>query len=164
MVNYQNSEELMHYGVKGMKWGVHRASKQLAKATTTKERDAAIAKLNKHRGKASAKVEKLEKQHVQLEKDVNRHITKNDTKAAEIKAKAAQVRKKAYGRFTSQDRSEQMLYKANKLDARANDLMARSEKAKAKLAKNEKMTELFKKGLNDIDAAMVDKGRKYLTA
>ena len=53
--------ELMHYGVPGMKWGVRRATKRLSKATTKEQRDKAVGKLETHRAKASAKIEKLNK-------------------------------------------------------------------------------------------------------
>lgn len=52
-------EELMHYGVLGMKWGVRRASKQLSNASTKSERARAKADLNKHYAKASTKLTKL---------------------------------------------------------------------------------------------------------
>lgn len=32
---YNNSDELMHYGVKGMKWGVRRTPEQLGHKRTT---------------------------------------------------------------------------------------------------------------------------------
>ena len=121
----------MHYGVKGMRWGVRRASRQLSSATDSKSRDKAISTLNKHKAKGTAKVAKLEKKHVQLQKNVERHITKNDTKAAELSRKAARTRNKAYGTFVSKDRSDKLVFKANKLDAKANNIKARSDAAKA---------------------------------
>lgn len=152
----------MHYGVKGMKWGVRRATKHLTNATTQAERDKAIATLNKHKEKATAKSNKLKSQHGKLQKYVDRHIQKTDIKVSNMQSKAAQTRNKAYGRFTSKNRSEKLLYEANKLDARANTLKARSDKAKAKLAKNENLTKLFDSGISDIDKALVSAGRRYV--
>ena len=86
---YARDGELMHYGVKGMKWGVRRASKQLSKATTNEERDRAISKLEKHRSKASAKIDKLTKKQPKLQKKVDKAIQKNDVKAAKIDRQVA---------------------------------------------------------------------------
>lgn len=37
--NYENSyDELMHYGVKGMRWGIRHAYKKASKATTSEAR------------------------------------------------------------------------------------------------------------------------------
>ena len=52
--------ELYHYGVKGMRWGVRRAQKKLAKATTKEDRDKAIAALKKHKEKLEETVSQSE--------------------------------------------------------------------------------------------------------
>lgn len=161
-MNYDNNE-LYHYGVRGMKWGVRRATKTLSSSKSTSEqREKAVSSLQKHRAKASAKVAKLEKKHPQLEKDVDRYITKTDVKAKSMQREATRTRAKAYGRFTTRKRAERLIYKADKMQARADELKARSESVKAKLKSNERMQELFKKGISDIDSALVSAGREYL--
>lgn len=158
--SYETSqEELYHYGVKGMKWGIRKAQSSLSKATTSAERDKAVAQLQKHRTKASTEIAKLEKKRPKLEKEVHRHITKNDEKAAKLREKSAKLEKKAYGMFTSKDRASNMLYKAGKLDNQAKSLEAKSAQAKARLAKNEEMQKIFKQGINDIDKAVKDAGK-----
>ena len=78
-MNYSyKTNELYHYGVKGMRWGVRRASKQLTKATTSDSRNKAIANLNKHREKASSEVSKLKKQRVKLDDKLRKATTKRN--------------------------------------------------------------------------------------
>ena len=55
--DYNNQEYLQHYGVRGMRWGIRRASKTLSKSSSTSEqREKAISSLQKHRAKATKKV------------------------------------------------------------------------------------------------------------
>lgn len=54
----ENQNELMHYGVLGMKWGVKRGTRQLSKATTPKQKQKSVATLEKHKGKAIKKLER----------------------------------------------------------------------------------------------------------
>ena len=156
------NEELQHYGVKGMRWGVSRASKQLSNATTSEQKTKAVATLQKHRTKASEEIAKLEKKQPKLAKSVEQKIVKNDVQAVKLADKAAIKRRKAYGRFTSQKKSEKLIYKANKLQAKADYLSVKSEKAKAALSKNETLQASFKKGISEIDKTLTSKGRKYI--
>ena len=55
-----------------------------------------------------------------------------------------------------------MQVKSNKLHAKANTLRANYEKAKAKVEKNERMTQAFKQGINNIDTKLAEAGRKYI--
>ena len=162
VVRRQSDEDIEHYGVKGMKWGVRRASKALSKATTEAQRDKAVAKLNKHREKSSNKITKLEKQHKKLEDRYDRDVIKRQAKAAKYSNKSAKLERQAYRRFTSEDKAEKLLYQSRKLEVYAKELRANAAKAKAKIEHNEQMTKMLKQGINDIDAALVDKGKKYL--
>lgn len=163
-INYYDNlseEELMHYGVVGMKWGVRRAQKTLSsKNSTDADRKLALDRLEKHRVKANAEVAKLQSKRPKLEERVNKKITKHETKAAELADKAAKHNRKAYGFMSTKESSEKHIYKANKLQAKADAKMADIAKAKSMLAENDAKTALFKKGLKDIDKLLVDNGRK----
>lgn len=159
----KHNEELLHYGVKGMRWGVRRATKKLYSSNSNDDaRYKAVATLQKHRSKAIKQLGKLENQHGKLASNAEKHIMKTDGKAAKIKSKAAKAERKAYGRFTSYEKSEKLKYKAGKLNAKADRMIAESAKAKAKLAKNEKIQSMMRQGVNDIDKALIEKGKKYL--
>lgn len=175
--NYENSQdELMHYGVKGMRWGVRRASKMLTKATTSEQRDAAVAKLNKHRTKASNEIAKLQKRRPKLDETLAKSASKDATKAAKLETKAAKLdqkiaknQKKAAGFFTRESKAEKLLAKnqvmqnkSNVLHTKAKNLEANYKKAKAAVEANETMQQAFRKGVNDIDDALLRAGRKYV--
>lgn len=156
-----DSEELMHYGVKGMRWGVRRNTRLLSSSNSAK-REKAVAKLQKHRDKGSAAIAKLQKKGVKLEKKQEKRIIKDETKAAKINQKAAKLERKAYGRFTSDDKAMERLQKSEFLKSKANALTARANSAKAKVNKNKAMISAFEREVNNIDKAMAENGRKYI--
>lgn len=71
------TNELKHYGVIGMKWGVHRAKKELSKGNTS----AGMDRLARERAKASKKLLKLKKKGVRYE-----------GKSAKYKRKASRIK------------------------------------------------------------------------
>lgn len=162
-INYYDNlseEELMHYGVVGMKWGIRRARKVLSSADTNyAERKRALDSLEKHKDKASAKVAKLESKRPKLEDSVNRKVSKYSNKASDLESKAARQERKAYSILATQESKEKRLLKAGKLKAKADTINADIAKAKARLAENDAKTNLFKKGINDIDELLVSSGR-----
>lgn len=171
-----NNEQLQHYGVPGMKWGIRRASKALSKAKTQERYDKAVSSLNKHRSKASTALEKYKKNQPKLDENLRKSIRTDAVKAEQItakankiSAKAAKKRNKMYGFFTSEEKAKELEFKANKLQAKADKLNAKASKYKANYEKNKRRVEendamirAFEKGINDIDKALVEKGRKFV--
>lgn len=166
MQNYEqypaSSEELQHYGVLGMKWGVRRASKRLSQATTKEGRDKAVASLNKHKTKGTAKVAKLNAKNDKLSRKADKLDSKNAARAAKLKQKAAKYDRKSYGRFVSQSKYEKLQYKAKSYTARANNLLAYSNTVKARIESNNAMISLYNRELKNIDTALASQGRKIV--
>lgn len=164
IIGTDESEEINHYGVLGMKWGVHRARKTLYNPSSSDRRKlSATSSLVNHRTKTRNKLNKLAKQETRLAKREQKNSQSGDVRAARLHAKAAKLRQKSTGILTSEETAWLLNRKANKLDRKSANLQKRSTRIKAKLAKNRKTQEIFKQGLNEIDKALTEKGEKYLS-
>lgn len=155
--------ELQHYGVKGMRWGIRRAQKKLAKASTQEQKNKAVAKLQKHRSKAVKQVAKLEKKVPKLEKAYDRAVLKTDVKIAKAERDRSYYARKATRPFMSENRANKYLNKAQLMDMKVKELKAYSDSAKAAMAQNKRMRELFNTGISEIDAALIEAGKKRIT-
>lgn len=169
-----SDDELMHYGVKGMKWGVRRATKNLSRATTDAQRSKAVDSLYKHRAKATAEIEKLKGQRLKLDSDYARSTVKNAEKAAKLETKVAKLdgriaknAKKANRFYTSYDKAGELLAdnislknKSDKLNAKAEKLNSKHNQIKAKIEANEAKIKAFEQGIKDIDNALIDEGKR----
>lgn len=164
IIGIDESEEINHYGVLGMKWGVHRARKTLYSPSSSDVRKVyATRSLVNHKGKSQSKLNKLAKQETRLVKREQKNSQSGDVRAARLHAKAAKLRQKSTGILTSEETAWLLNRKANKLDRKSANLQKRSTRVKAKLAKNRKNQEIFKQGINEIDKALTEKGKKYLS-
>lgn len=165
IIGTDESEEINHYGVLGMKWGVHRARKTLNNPSKAfVDKSFAAKSLQTHRAKSQAKLNKLRKQESRLAARDYKNSQKGDARAARLHTKAAKLRRKSTGMFVSDEKAWRLERKANKLDVKSAKLQARSTRVKARLAKNRKTQEIFKQGINEIDKTLTDKGHKYLSA
>lgn len=169
------NNELYHYGVKGMKWGVRRYQKKLHKSTSDADTNRALSKLQKHRAKGSAELSKLKKKHDKLEvdlagssqKDAEKAI-KLERKASKLDRKAAKKRKKAGSILTSTKKATKLTYqadylksKSDMLKSKASTMRATYERNKQKVESNERMQELFQMEINKIDATFTQYGKDY---
>lgn len=139
---YYTTDELMHYGVLGMKWGVRRARTALGSASTKEERQKATTKLQGHMSKASKKLDKL-----------NTKVEKAQYKARKASNKAD---RKASGFLTSQKAADKAVAKARK----------ESFKAAKKVAKAKKWYDQMDKTFKDTGISMTKEqqalGKSYL--
>ena len=158
--------ELQHYGVRGMRWGVRRARNQLSKATTKEERNAAVAKLQKHKSKGQAKVAKLKDKQVKLEKKSEKATAAMDKRAPQYRATASYYKRKA-GKIAFTDVGKAIQKRnmrlAMKYDGKAGKLESRAKIAENAVKKNKIMQELFNTEISNIDKTLTAKGRRYVT-
>lgn len=141
-MNEQNNE-LKHYGVLGMKWGVHRARN----AAVSGNSDRAKSLYSKHYAKASKKIDKLNKKSV-----------KQNLKAAKLSKKAFKLENKAYkyDDMNSWDKSRRKTEKANKKKLKS------AKKAKKAFKWTKKMERTFSDvRISDISQESINKGKKY---
>ena len=159
---FYDTNELVHYGVLGMKWGVRRNTKRMNSSDSAKRAKGARG-LQKHREKASNEIAKLQKKNVKLEKRNENNVLRLEPKVAKLNKQAANYRRRANRMFTSDRKAQKYLTKAYLTETKAKDLTARANETKAKINKNKMMITMFERGINDIDTALADRGRKYVS-
>lgn len=156
--------ELYHYGVKGMKWGVRRAMKELHESNSTGRKGGhnhAVAVLSGHRDKINKKLASLDKQNAALEAKRYKQTTKNAPKIAKLENKAAKYRLKA-GKAFYTSTSDKRLHKAAKLDYKVSKLKKAAAKTQAKIEKNKRLRDVYNKGLSEINHELITKGQDFL--
>lgn len=123
--DYNN--ELQHYGVLGMKWGVRRANNAYSNATTKSEKKKALGILNKNMAKANKKLNKLDAK-----------ISKKRTKAEKAYYKYAKQASKSVFRSESKVKSTESKYK--KKDAKYANSIVKANKWYKEIEKEFKNT------------------------
>lgn len=160
----RNSNELKHYGVKGMRWGVRRAMKELHESNREGRKGGhnhAVAVLSTHRDKINKKLSSLDKKSTKLENKRYTQATTNAKKIAKLEQKSAKLKLKA-GKAVYTSTSSKRLAKSAKLDYKVSKLKKAAAKTQAKIEKNERLKEIYKKGLNEINHELVTKGQDFL--
>jgi hypothetical protein len=157
-------DELKHYGVRGMKWGIRRGLNELREANQSGSKGGhnhAVAVLSGHRDKINKKLGALDKKSVKLEKKRYEQETKDAPKIAKLERKSEKALLKSY-KTKSVEKAEKYRQKSISLNYKANKLKESTAKTKAKIEKNERMKEIYKKGLSDINQELVTKGQDFL--
>ena len=160
-------DELYHYGVAGMKWGVRRASRMSSRNEKLARKALSYDK------KAVVLRKKSEKAHAKIDLEASNRAA---IKAAKYRKKAAIIVKKSLGGTDSQKlaaerKATKLEYKAAKKEAKANrvskttgyggkamkysiksDKVAiKAAKARAKMASNKSYINMMDKRLNSLD-------------
>ena len=120
------SDELCHYGIRGMKWGIRRY--QNPDGTLTEAGRKRVSKLHDSNSRLIGRRDKLTKRMESQTRKYANSISKANQKAAELRVKE-------YGLFTTKARADKLEYKASKLEARAAQKAMRIDRTKARIAK-----------------------------
>lgn len=162
-----NTDELMHYGVIGMKWGVRRAAHKQSRneklrkkalkydiksAKAGRASEKAHAKYDLERSnKASVKAAKYDVKAAKLDKRANK--ADDGLVKSKLQAKADKARYKAAKKRIDGDRlSKTSGYgsKAMKLSVKSDKFAKKAEKARMKMSKNERYIEKMKVRVSDL--------------
>lgn len=172
-------DELMHYGVVGMKWGVHRAARKKKANDRLREKSLDYDK------KSSKYTKKSEKIHAKKDLETSNVAAK---KAANLATKSAKLQKKAlsepndFKRLALEKRAAKAKYKSATKKMKANrlsrttgygvkamkysiksDKFARkAAKARMKIATNEAYIAQMNAKVSAIPASQVQSGRDFV--
>lgn len=140
----EDENSLQHYGVLGMKWGVHRNASQ----AYGKE----VAKRNKLNNRVEKTHARMAKANIKANTGVAYKYKKLDAKANKLQSKAD---KKKYGFFPNakkaaelQAKADRARYKANKYESKAKMRDAKAGKATAKYMKAQRKAEKWQKAMD----------------
>lgn len=155
MWKYSTSDELCHYGVRGMRWGVRKAVGSLNEAHSGNsvnkgQHNSSVTKLSGYHGKINKKISSLNAKESKL--TVKRDAMVNKANAQRAKgAKHAGTYKTEIGRGMA----ENAYRKTAKYDKKAYKL----DKKISKINKKKLSYDTLAK---DIDAELVSKGRDFI--
>lgn len=179
MWQYTNSDELYHYGVIGMKWGVRRAARK------ARSNERLAKKAQKYDIKSDKALRKSEKLHAKYDLETSNKAAK---KAANYSIKATKLQKKAasqtseFKRSSLERKAAKYEYKSATQQRKANrisktagyggkatvqyvksDKFARkAAKARLKIAKNKRYIAGMKQKVNNLSDKDTRTGKEYI--
>ena len=162
--NYSSENYLRHYGVLGMKWGVHRALKKWSSATDKTSKTEAANSLQKHHNKITSKISTLDTKTQKLGKKKFKFETKTKPKLAKYSTKAIKLENKAYKMGVGKmEKAKKLEGKSRKLDQKASKLELKGAKLNSKIIKTNAKIMVYKQYLNTVDAVLLNEGKKYVS-
>lgn len=161
-------DELMHYGVPGMRWGVHRGHVKQAY-------DKATAKKKKLDNRVVKAKDAYQKARIKANTGVSQKYQKLQLKADRTQSKAD---KKKYGLFANESKAAELQAKADRMQYKANKYKSKYEKrqinanlAESNYIKAQRKAEKWVKAMdktfkdydiNNLPTERVDAGKKLV--
>lgn len=168
--------ELMHYGVPGMRWGVRRNRQQLVSKSTKYGN-----KMNKLETKRAVLIKKANNYNTKSIKTQShnepyeRKLAKNSAKKAKWDLKAQKQLNERHTNFDKVGKYQaksakynknimkaQKKLKHNKWAIKENKIRNKAEKAQIKIEKNKKLKSKFDNTIRDLDAGIIDDGNRFI--
>lgn len=179
MILYESNDELAHYGVLGMKWGVHRANRKISKnqklerkaakqdkkaAVLYKKAEKAHAKYDLGRAnKAATKAGNYAKKAAQV--DLKTQKTDNEFKKSMLEKKSAKLKYKSAKQTTIANRYSRISgygIKAAQLASKSDARNAAAAKARMKIANNNAYVARMKRKASSIPKSELDNGYEFV--